>query len=65
MRVFLYISLLNLIISVCYAHNLEDDYTVNHYTKADGLPSNTAYGVTEDKDGFIWFCTDAGVVKFR
>jgi ligand-binding sensor domain-containing protein len=47
-----------------FSYGQEGDYTIKQYTKEDGLPSNTVYGVTQDKDGFIWFCTDAGVCKF-
>ncbi len=35
-----------------------------HYTVADGLPSNTVYGVMQDHRGFIWFGTDAGASRF-
>lgn len=35
-----------------------------HYTMADGLPSNTVYRALEDRDGFLWFATDAGVARF-
>ena len=38
-----------------------------HYkqiTVDDGLPSNTVYRVLQDKNGFIWICSDAGVSRF-
>ncbi|HEX2617680.1 MAG TPA: two-component regulator propeller domain-containing protein [Flavobacteriales bacterium] len=34
------------------------------YTVADGVPSNTVYSVLQDRDGFLWFGTDAGVARF-
>src|SRR5436190_9336032 len=34
------------------------------YTVADGLPSNTIYCAIQDRDGFMWFGTDAGVARF-
>lgn len=34
------------------------------YTIADGLPSNTIYSALQDRDGFMWFGTDAGAVRF-
>ncbi len=40
------------------------DYSYTHYTKEDGLPSNTIYCVTSDRDGVLWLGTDAGVVRF-
>ncbi|WP_165748346.1 histidine kinase [Cellulophaga sp. Z1A5H] len=35
------------------------NYTINH-----GLPSNHVYRITQDYEGFIWFITDKGMVKF-
>ncbi len=33
-------------------------------TTADGLPSNTIYGMLQDRDGYMWFGTDAGLVRY-
>ncbi len=35
-----------------------------HYTTTDGLPSNTVYSLMQDKQGFIWNSSDAGVTRF-
>ena len=35
-----------------------------HFTVDDGLPSNVVYKVIQDKDGFIYVCTEKGVAKF-
>jgi len=37
---------------------------VEHYTKDNGLPSNTVYGALKDKDGFLWFGTWHGLCSF-
>ena len=37
---------------------------IQHYTTADGLPSNTVYYVFQDSKKFIWFATDAGVARY-
>ena len=34
------------------------------YTTKQGLPSNHIYDIQEDKDGFMWFATNRGLVKF-
>ncbi len=34
------------------------------YTVEDGLPSSETYFIHQDRKGFIWICTDRGVVKF-
>ena len=40
--------------------------TITHYnySVAEGLPSSEAYTVFQDRQGFMWFATDNGVVKF-
>ncbi|MBN9485361.1 MAG: histidine kinase [Bacteroidetes bacterium] len=35
-----------------------------HYTKSNGLLSNTVYNSFRDSRGYIWFCTDKGVSRF-
>lgn len=35
-----------------------------HYGVAEGLPSNEVYTVIKDRNGFLWFGTDNGVVRF-
>jgi len=37
---------------------------IQHYTTYDGLPTNTVYFIYQDSKKFIWFATDAGVVRF-
>lgn len=53
-----------LIIIRCQLYAQEVDYHYLHFTQKDGLPSNTVYSVTQDKDGYLWIGTDAGVSKF-
>lgn len=40
------------------------DMIVEHYTKDDGLPSNTVYSALKDNDGFMWFGTWHGLCSF-
>jgi hypothetical protein len=35
-----------------------------HYTMANGLPSNEVFSVLKDKNGYTWFATDGGVCRF-
>lgn len=35
-----------------------------HYTTREGLPSNNCYFTLQDKKGYIWIATDAGVSRF-
>jgi len=45
--------------SVCAQQPVHDVYGINQ-----GLASHTVYCATQDKDGFMWFGTDAGVSRF-
>lgn len=37
---------------------------IRHYTTDDGLPSNTIYQIHQDRNKFLWFTSEAGVVKY-
>ncbi|MDB5281113.1 MAG: hypothetical protein JWO06_188 [Bacteroidota bacterium] len=37
---------------------------LKHYGVKEGLPASTVYAITQDLDGFIWFGTEAGLVRF-
>jgi ligand-binding sensor domain-containing protein len=36
-----------------------------HFTKNDGLPSNTIYSLYKDSKGFLWVATDKGVARYN
>ncbi|HTH55670.1 MAG TPA: two-component regulator propeller domain-containing protein [Cyclobacteriaceae bacterium] len=40
------------------------DAIFKNYNEQNGLPSSEVYHLFEDHDGFIWFATDNGVVRF-
>jgi ligand-binding sensor domain-containing protein len=35
-----------------------------HYNVSDGLPSSLVYSIDQDREGFMWFCTDKGLARF-
>ena len=37
---------------------------LKNYTVKDGLPSSNINDIVQDKEGYIWLGTDAGIVKF-
>ncbi|SDW51385.1 Two component regulator propeller [Lutibacter oricola] len=45
--------------SFCFAQQ----YT--NYTTKNGLPSNHIYTIRQDHNGFVWFLTDKGMVKYN
>lgn len=40
------------------------EYSYVHYDTKDGLAGSTIYDMCQDKDGFIWFATEAGLSRF-
>ncbi len=56
----LYITLLFILI---YSSTYAQQYT--NYSTKNGLPSNHVYRITQDVNGFIWFITDKGMVKYN
>ena len=36
-----------------------------HFTGDDGFPSSQVYEAMQDNDGYMWFATDRGVVKYN
>lgn len=38
---------------------------VVHYDLQHGLPGNTVYDISQDKDGYLWIATDRGVSRYN
>ncbi|MBT1697290.1 hypothetical protein KK083_10410 [Fulvivirgaceae bacterium PWU4] len=43
---------------------LSQSFTTINYSVPEGLPSSEVYQVYQDREGFLWFATDNGVVRF-
>ena len=39
-------------------------FNFKHLEVADGLSNNSVYAILKDKDGFMWFGTNAGLNRF-
>lgn len=39
-------------------------YWLQHFTDENGLPQNSVKGIMQDRNGFIWLTTEAGLVRF-
>ena len=44
--------------------SLTQELSYTHYDISDGLASSTVFCITQDRDGFIWMGTEAGVCRF-
>lgn len=40
------------------------EFTVQSWTKADGLPDNEVHSIIQSHDGYLWIGTRAGLVRF-
>src|SRR5882757_8887778 len=54
---------LSILLLLSYS-SLSQEYSYTHYDVKDGLAGSNAYCITQDKEGFIWVGTDAGVSRF-
>lgn len=48
---------------LCVYRPATDDFV--WFSEKDGLPSNTIYGILDDKHNNLWLSTNAGLVKFN
>ena len=39
-------------------------YRLDHYTTSNGLPQNTVSAITQTRDGYLWFATYDGLVRY-
>ena len=60
MKMLLYL----LICFLCTCSHAQERYKFSHFTTDEGLPSNTIYSITEDKNGNIVLGTDNGLTVF-
>lgn len=49
---------------ISYGHSIDWQPAYRIFSIKDGLPSSETYFVHQDRQGYIWFCTDRGVVKY-
>ncbi len=40
------------------------DFNFTHLTTDAGLPSNCVRAIVQDEDGFMWFGSDGGLVRY-
>src|SRR5687768_14938940 len=60
------------VIGLCYLltghavgqENPPQQYWLQHFTDENGLPQNSVKAIAQDKNGFMWLATEAGVVRF-
>jgi two-component sensor histidine kinase len=50
---------------ILVVHMYSQRSVMRHFDTKNGLPSNEVYYVNTDSKGYIWICTDAGLVKYN
>jgi ligand-binding sensor domain-containing protein len=53
-----------LFIALCPPAVFSQEYGYTQYNSKDGLAGSTVYSMVQDKDGFLWFGTEAGLSRF-
>ena len=64
MRKLLQILLLLLVPLISTAELRGPDFNFVHISTENGLPSNRVRDIVQDADGFMWFATDGGLVRY-
>src|SRR6187455_1627317 len=65
MRCSLHIA--SLILAITFVLNttyVHAQYRFDHWTADDGLPQNSVYAILQTRDGYLWFTTLDGLVRF-
>jgi signal transduction histidine kinase/sugar lactone lactonase YvrE len=44
--------------------NLLTGYALTSWTDGDGVPLGAVYSIRQDRDGYLWIATDAGLLRF-
>jgi len=60
----LLVGLLSFHISLSFAQLAQGHYTINNYNDENGLPQNSVKSIAADQQGFVWFITESGLVRF-
>ena len=60
----LVVGLLLLPVALAVGSPSVTDYTLTSWTQYEGLPAARVWAVTQDREGYIWIGTDAGLVRF-
>src|SRR5260370_6492093 len=58
------LSLLTCLLLLLPYSLFSQEYSYTHYDVRDGLAGSTVYCITQDKEGFLWMGTEAGVSRF-
>jgi signal transduction histidine kinase/ligand-binding sensor domain-containing protein len=52
-----------LVIALC-SLTIAAQYRIDHWTADNGLPQNSVYAIQQTRDGYLWFATVDGLVRY-
>lgn len=55
---------LSIFLGALYLPTIAGNYSIAHYNDENGLPQNSIKAILEDPNGFVWFTTESGLVRF-
>ncbi|MDQ3755341.1 MAG: hypothetical protein M3371_11500, partial [Acidobacteriota bacterium] len=53
-----------LVFCLCFPFAAQAQYRFDSWTADNGLPQNSVYGIVQTRDGYLWFTTFDGLVRF-
>ena len=65
MNRFLLLFLSCLFFSCFQVHAVSDTVGIVRFNVENGFPSNNVYNLIKDRNGYFWFATENGVVKYN
>lgn len=58
------LGLCYLLASGCFAATVNTQYVIDSWTSENGLPQNSVLSIGQTADGYLWFTTFDGLVRF-
>jgi signal transduction histidine kinase/ligand-binding sensor domain-containing protein len=51
-------------VSAAESTDIRTDYSLQSWDERDGLPSGRIWAITQDRDGYLWLGSEAGLIRF-
>ncbi|MGQ1947203.1 hybrid sensor histidine kinase/response regulator transcription factor [Geofilum sp. OHC36d9] len=61
---FIILTLITFCSKTLQAASVQDNYVINVISSNQGLPSDDVKNVFQDSEGFLWFCTTEGLIRY-
>ena len=58
------ILVMSSVASAAESTDVRTDYSLQSWDERDGLPSGRIWAITQDRDGYLWLGSEAGLIRF-